>query len=126
MLGWTYLKIIIKSSERGFDFFKASIEQIFDFAYVMVHYYSGISITRTHYKADTSTRRTVWRGTDCFALRSNCLRKNLYKPDISIKRTLFFAPVVSSLERFQCMIIKSLRFFFIGSGFLCSAYWLLL
>ena len=45
MLGWTYLKIIIKSSERGFDFFKASIEQIFDFAYVMVHYYSGISIT---------------------------------------------------------------------------------
>ena len=52
--------------------------------------YSGISIKRTHYKADTSIRRTVWRGTDCFALRSNYVRKNLYKADISIKRTLFY------------------------------------
>ena len=52
-------------------------------------FYSGISITRTHYKADSSIRRTVWRGTDCFALRSNYLRKNLYKADISIKETLF-------------------------------------
>ena len=53
-------------------------------------YYRGISIKRTHYKADTSIRRTVWRGTDCFALRSNYLRNNLYQADISIKRTHFF------------------------------------
>ena len=33
------------------------------------------------YKAETSERRTVWRGTDCFVLRSNYLRKNLYKAD---------------------------------------------
>ena len=43
----------------------------------------------THYKVETSIRRTVWRGTDYFALRLNYLRKNLYKADISIKRTLF-------------------------------------
>ena len=48
-------------------------------------YNSGISIKRPHYKADTSIRRTVWRGIDCFALRLNYLRKNLYKAD-----TLFF------------------------------------
>ena len=54
-----------------------------------VKHYSGISIKRTHDKADTSIRRTVWRGTDCYALRSNYLRENLYKADISIKRTLF-------------------------------------
>ena len=40
-------------------------------------------------KADTSIKRTVWRGTDCFAFRPNDLRKNLYKVDISIKRTHF-------------------------------------
>ena len=45
--------------------------------------YSGISIKRTHYK------RTVWWGTDCFALRSNYLRKNLCKADSSLKRTRF-------------------------------------
>ena len=33
--------------------------------------YSGISIKRTHYKVDTSIRRTVCRGTDCCAQRSN-------------------------------------------------------
>ena len=59
--------------------------------------YSGISIKRTHYKADIPIRRTVWRGTDCFALRSNYLRKNLYKADISVNRTIFFAPRVSVL-----------------------------
>ena len=37
--------------------------------------YSEISIKRTHYKADTFIGQTVWRGTDCFALRSNYLRK---------------------------------------------------
>ena len=42
-----------------------------------------------HYKVDNSLRRTVWRGTDCFALRSNYLQKNLYKADISIKWTVF-------------------------------------
>ena len=57
---------------------------------VEVIVYSGISIKRTHCEADTSVRRTVWRGTDCFALRSNYLRKNLYQADISIKRTHFF------------------------------------
>ena len=41
------------------------------------------------YKADTSIRRTVWRGTVCFALRSNYLKKILCKAAISIKRTLF-------------------------------------
>ena len=51
--------------------------------------YNGISIKRTHHKTDTSTRRTVWRGTDWSALRSNYLRKYFYKADISIKRTLF-------------------------------------
>ena len=51
--------------------------------------YSWISIKWTHYKADTSIRRKVCRGTDCFALQSNYLRKNLYKADISIKQTLF-------------------------------------
>ena len=54
------------------------------------------------YKADISIRRTAWQGTDCSALRSNYLRKNLYKADISIKRTLFFAPMVSALWRFHC------------------------
>ena len=47
-----------------------------------VQNYSGISIERTHDKADTSIRLTVLRGTDCFALRSNYLRKNLCKADI--------------------------------------------
>ena len=65
--------------------------------FFLVCKYSGISIKRTHYKADTSIRRTVWRGTDCFAFRSDHLRKNLYKADISIKRTHFFAPMVSAL-----------------------------
>ena len=61
-------------------------------------HYSGISIKRTHYIADNSIRRTVWQGTDCFALRSNYLRKNLYTADISIKRTIIvFAPMVSAL-----------------------------
>ena len=46
-------------------------------------------LKRTHYKADTSIRRTVCPGTDCFALAWIYLRKNLYKADISIKRTLF-------------------------------------
>ena len=41
------------------------------------------------YKADTSVRRTVWRGTDCFTLWSNYLGKNLYKAHSSIKRTIF-------------------------------------
>ena len=41
------------------------------------------------YKADTSIRRTVWRGTVCFALRSNYLKKILCKADT------FFASVVS-------------------------------
>ena len=59
--------------------------------------YSRISVKRTHHKWDTSIRRTVWLGTDCFALRSSYLRKNLYKADISIKPTLFFAPIVSAL-----------------------------
>ena len=45
-----------------------------------------------HYKADTSMRRIVWRGADCFALRLSYLRKNLCKADISIKRTLFLPP----------------------------------
>ena len=53
---------------------------------------------------DTSIRRTVCRGTDCFALWSNYLRENLYKADISIKRTLFFTPVVSTLWRFHCIL----------------------
>ena len=29
-------------------------------------------------------------------------RQNLYKADISIKRTIFFAPMVSALEGFHC------------------------
>ena len=57
---------------------------------------SRISIKRTPYKADTSIRRTVWRGTECFALRSNYLRKYLYKADT------FYAPMVSALYRFHC------------------------
>ena len=67
--------------------------------------YSGMSIKRKHYKADTFVRRIVWRRTDCFALRSNCLRKNLYKADT------FFAPMVSALQRFHCSSWKSLIYF---------------
>ena len=67
--------------------------------------YSGISIKRTHYKADTSIRRTVWRGTDCCALRSNYLRKNLYKTDSSIKRTFFFLHQWYPLYRDSTVII---------------------
>ena len=63
---------------------------------------SGISIKRTPYKADTFIGRTVWRGTDCFALRSNYLRKNLYKADT------FYAPMVSALYRFHCTEINGL------------------
>ena len=64
--------------------------------------YSGISTKWTHYKADASIRQIVWRGTDCFSLRSNYLRKNLYKADISIKETHFFAPMVSASQNFHC------------------------
>ena len=63
---------------------------------------SRISIKRTPYKADTSIRRTVWRGTECFALRSNYLRKYLYKADT------FYAPMVSTLYRFHCTEINGL------------------
>ena len=31
-------------------------------------------------------------------------RQNLYKADISIKRTIFFAPMVSALEGFHCIM----------------------
>ena len=58
----------------------------------MAFNYSGTSTKRTHYEADTSIRRTEWRGTDCFALRSNYLRKNLYKA------ATFFRPGVRFLE----------------------------
>ena len=64
--------------------------------------YSGISTKWTHYKADASMRRIVWRGTDCFSLLSNYLRKNLYKADISIKQTHFCAPMMSASQRFHC------------------------
>ena len=51
--------------------------------------FSRISIKQARFKSETFIRRRVWRGTGCFALRSNYLRKNLYKADISIKWTLF-------------------------------------
>ena len=47
--------------------------------------------------------------TDCFALRSNYLRKNLYKADISIKRIHFFAPVVSALQKFHLYEVLILK-----------------
>ena len=66
--------------------------------------YSGISIKWTPCKADTSIRRTVWRGTEYFALWSNYLGKNLYKVDSSIKRTLFlhqWCPFYSNSDLFS-------------------------
>ena len=68
--------------------------------------YSWISINWTHYKADTSIRRKVCRGTDCFALQSNYLRKNLYKGDICIKRTLF----LHQLYRDSTVLIQNNNF----------------
>ena len=34
-------------------------------------------------------------------------RQNLYKADISIKRTIFFAPMVSALEGFHCTLLRT-------------------
>ena len=90
---------------------------------VFIKMYSGISIKRTHHKAETSIRRTVWRGTDCFALRSNYLRKNLYKADISMKRTLFlhqWCPLYrdSTVIRIYNILQKT-----VGSTVRCQKKW---
>ena len=39
-------------------------------------------------------------------------RQNLYKADISIKRTIFFAPMLSTLEGFHCIIISTIIIIF--------------
>ena len=87
-----------------------------------------IFLLQTLYKADTSIGRTVWRGTDCLALRSDYLRKNLYKADSSIKRTLCtnVARFIEIPLYFKKRWLKIFRFFLVVTVFFFFFLWCLI